>query len=257
MYFVMSDIHGCYDQMMLALQKWNPEKEKLIVLGDLIDRGPDSLLVVRQLMNLKQAYGDQVVVLKGNHDESFVAWLSSDDDDLAFYYMEAHVETVKSFFGYDKDGVKKFKKSTRTQRGKHIQYHFKKEIAFLRNLPMYHEEDHTIFVHAGINLNIHNWRDDTRCMNEIRNPFIYSSKIAPKRVFFGHTPTTLIRSDQELGESLDASIWYSDKQDKVGLDGGCCFDGGQLNAVRVNHLGCVTEEFVINDSQLFIAPVHV
>ncbi|WP_130859399.1 metallophosphoesterase [Gracilibacillus phocaeensis] len=42
----------------------------LIVLGGLIDRGPDSLHVIHTLMDLQTHYPDRVIILKGNHDES-------------------------------------------------------------------------------------------------------------------------------------------------------------------------------------------
>lgn len=239
MYFVMSDIHGCHDQLMAALSHWEPENETLIVLGDLIDRGPDSLNVIQTLSALKSIHKDRVVILKGNHDESFASWLlDTPEEDLGFYYMTSHDETIRSFYGPENHA--KYKRDSRKQRGQHIRYRFFEELKFLDRLPMVFETEHCIFVHAGINLKINDWRDDTRCMNEIRNPFIYSSKKAPKRVFFGHTPTGLIRDDE-----TDCSVWISDQGDKVGLDGACSM-GGQLNSLRVNQHGDITETIVIH-----------
>lgn len=239
MYFVMSDIHGCYDEMMAALSHWDKENETLVVLGDLIDKGPDSLKVVQTLSVLKEEHPDRVVILKGNHDESFANWLlDTPEDELGFYYMPSHDETIRSFYG--PDDVAKCKRDSRKQRGKHIRHHFFEELKFLARLPLVHETEHCIFVHAGINLNIEDWRDDPYCMNQIRNPFVYSKKLAPKRVFFGHTPTALIRN-----VLTDCSVWVSQHGDKVGLDGGCSMKTGQLNAVRVNAQGEITETLVI------------
>lgn len=243
MYFVMSDIHGCHDQMMAALSHWDKKTETLVVLGDLIDRGPDSLLVVQTLQTLQEAHPDRVIILQGNHDESFVSWLlDTPDEDLGYYYQTTHEETIRSFYGHDPQGVAKYKRATRKQRGQHIQYLFKKELLFLARLPMVHETKHCIFVHAGINLKIDDWRDDKRCMNEIRDPFIHSSKIAPKRVFFGHTPTKFIRNVEQ-----DLSVWQSEHGDKVGIDGGCSMDG-QLNALKINDHGDIIQTIVIQAS---------
>ena len=43
--YVMSDIHGDYDKFKKMMKKinFNTEKDKLYVLGDAIDRGPDGL----------------------------------------------------------------------------------------------------------------------------------------------------------------------------------------------------------------------
>lgn len=236
MFFVMSDIHGCHAEMTQALTHWNRESETLVVLGDLIDRGPDSMKVVQTLMQLKKDYPEKVVVLRGNHDYMFTTWLlETDKEDLAYYYTETHVETVKSFFGHDASGKKRYKKSSRQQRAEHILYKHRAELQFLAGLPLFHETDNCIFVHAGINLEIPDWRTDTKAMYNIRNPFIYSSKVAPKTVFFGHTPTEFIRN-----EKYNSAVWFSEHGDKVGIDGGCVF-GRELHALRVNNNGKVTE----------------
>lgn len=243
MYYVMSDLHGCHDAFMTALSYWNPEppqSETLVILGDLIDRGPDSLKVVQTVMKIKNQYPSQVIIVKGNHDEAFANWLmETPSDEYGYYYMPSFNETILSFFDHDK---KKYKKASRKQRGEHIVYKYAKEVRFLYNLPMYHETDHIIFVHGGINLKIKDWRDDTRCMNEIRNPFIYSSKTAPKTVFFGHTPTAIIRNDN--AEHPNCDIWVSPQGDKIGIDGGLSMNG-QLNAVKVDTFGNITNIHVM------------
>lgn len=241
----MSDIHGCYEELLKALIHWDRETETLIVLGDLVDRGPDSLKVVQTLCDLKEKYPGNVVVLQGNHDESFAKWLlETHEEDLSIYYMSSHNETIKSFFGNDPDGIRKYKKSSRKQRGLHIRYLYMKEIRFLYNLPLYHETDHCIFVHAGINLDLLDWRLDMRCMNMIRNQFIYSRMTAPKTVFFGHTPTSIIRNvdKNEIGAN---DVWCSEHRDKVGIDGGVSM-GGQLNALKVDEFGNITEIIAIS-----------
>lgn len=236
MYYVISDIHGCHDELLESLTHWNRKSETLVILGDLIDRGPDSMLVIQTLMKLKKDYPEQVVILRGNHDIGLTAWLlNTDEDELAFYYMPTHAATLQSFFGNDFDGRTKFKNSSRQQRAMHLRYKHKAELQFLAGLDDFHETEHCIFVHAGINLEIPDWRDDMRAMTSIRDPFIYSSKIAPKKVFFGHTPTGLIRDDK-----YNTSVWISPNGDKVGIDGGCAF-GHELHAVRVNLTGDITE----------------
>lgn len=233
-YFVMSDIHGCYDEMIEALKSWNKHNEHLVVMGDLIDRGPDSLKVIRHLMKLKSENIDKVTVLMGNHEEMFLAWLTKTPIELfAEYYNEIHNETLQSFFG-DK---LKYQKTTRQQRGKHILYNFKYELNWLMDLPRSFETENIIFVHAGINLDGKDWQDDMDAMLSVRNEFIYSSKVAPKRVFFGHTPTQFIHS-KDIEDKND--IWISLFGDKVGIDGGVCF-GGQLNALKVDGKGEILE----------------
>ena len=240
MYFVFSDVHGCHREMMKALQFWNPEREQLVVLGDLVDRGPDSMKVVSTLMNLKAAYGEQVVVLSGNHDKMFANWLvESARDDLAFGYMQTHDETLAST--YEKH--KHFKKASRQQRAENVLRNYKRELMFLYRLPHYHESEHVVFVHAGVNVKLDDWRTDTNCMDNVRARFYKSSYGVGKRVFFGHTPTALIRNDNS--DHPDNTPWVNPDGDKVGVDGGACFSNGCLNALKVATDGTVVRTYAI------------
>lgn len=236
MYFVLSDIHGSYNELVEALTHWDSNNEHLIVIGDLIDRGPDSLKVVQLLMKLQEERPDNVTVLKGNHEDMFTSWLVDTPHELlAMYYADTHRETLLSFFENDK---KKFRKASRRQRAEHVVYKYKAELHFMKNVPLFHETENMIFVHAGIDLDADDWRTATKDMLWVRNTFIYAEKQAPKRVFFGHTPTMTIHRDNS------SDIWINPNGDKVCMDGGLVF-GGQLNALRVNHDGDITEKIAI------------
>lgn len=65
---IVSDIHGHFKQFEELLTYWNQE-DTLVILGDLIDRGPDSLKVIEKVIELKQIYEDKVIFVKGNHEE--------------------------------------------------------------------------------------------------------------------------------------------------------------------------------------------
>lgn len=74
-YFVVSDIHGFYDEFMLGLKEVNFDKDNenhtLIVLGDLFDRGPDVHSICNFLDSLKR-----VIVIRGNHEDLLVQALN-------------------------------------------------------------------------------------------------------------------------------------------------------------------------------------
>lgn len=69
----MGDVHGEFELLLDILKKWDEERQQLIFLGDLIDRGENSkacLELVWQLVREKEA-----ICLTGNHERMFLAWL--------------------------------------------------------------------------------------------------------------------------------------------------------------------------------------
>ena len=64
--YLIGDVQGCDDPLAQLLAKvgFSPSRDRLIVLGDLVNRGPQSLAVVRRLM----AMGSSAECLLGNHD---------------------------------------------------------------------------------------------------------------------------------------------------------------------------------------------
>lgn len=67
--YVMSDIHGCYDEMQMMLEQIQfSTDDKLILAGDYIDRGYQSY----EMLNWIMTCPDNVILLRGNHDQEFV-----------------------------------------------------------------------------------------------------------------------------------------------------------------------------------------
>ena len=63
----IGDIHGCLDALNLLLQRVDLRAEdRVIALGDYVDRGPDSRGVMDKLIQLHET--GQLVALRGNHD---------------------------------------------------------------------------------------------------------------------------------------------------------------------------------------------
>lgn len=70
-HYAIGDIQGCYEplQRLLAAIQFNPIQDQLWLTGDLLNRGADSLKVLRFLKNLPQP----VITVLGNHDLHFLA----------------------------------------------------------------------------------------------------------------------------------------------------------------------------------------
>ena len=225
MYFAVSDIHGHYNEFQKILKNWNPESEQLIVLGDLIDRGPNSKGVLKLAKKLKEDYG--AIITLGNHEDMFLNWLQSRDLQEAAFSFDFFKETLESFDAYSPN-PRYAKRSINI-----VNFRYSDYIEFLLNLPLYLDEENVFFSHAGLNLK-------KKHLNEMnKEDFIWSRKefyLSPKKpkkaVFFGHTPTFMIHPDKS------SDIWISDCGKKIGIDGGS-FKTGTLNGVKVDREGNV------------------
>lgn len=118
--YCMSDIHGClweFEEAFLMIEEHLYEDDTILcLLGDYIHGGPDNYEVLDRIMNLQKQFGkDKIIALMGNHEDMFLNGYSSIND-------------------YDSDYLEGDDK-----------YH-----KWMWNLPTYHVEENTIFVHAGI-----------------------------------------------------------------------------------------------------------
>ncbi len=70
----IGDVHGCIMELNLLLEKISlKETDILVFIGDLIDKGPDSVSVVKRFTTLKYKY--DVKLILGNHEEKFLRYL--------------------------------------------------------------------------------------------------------------------------------------------------------------------------------------
>jgi protein phosphatase len=71
---IISDLHGDSNSLFRILSEINykqflsKELNKLVFLGDYIDRGSDSLSIIYSVCYLKSTYPDSVILMKGNHE---------------------------------------------------------------------------------------------------------------------------------------------------------------------------------------------
>ncbi len=80
---LIGDIHGCYDELLLLLQKLGyqispeaivpPAGRRAVFLGDLVDRGPDSPAVLRLVMRMVSE--GHALCVPGNHEVRLLKWL--------------------------------------------------------------------------------------------------------------------------------------------------------------------------------------
>lgn len=233
--FVVSDIHGHIKQFEDILTHWNPE-DTLVVLGDLIDRGPQSLQVIEKVMTLKQTYDEQVIFLKGNHEDMLLNFLNNPAEKQGNYYMNGGLETMQTLLAQLPDALANV---SYTEQAEAVKAHFSAQLEFLATAPTHHIIGQVLLTHAGFNSEFATLEQSTtRDFLWIRKHYLQANK-TPYVNVFGHTPLTYIH------ESHD--VWVSDDQRYIGIDGGC-YMSGQLNAVLLAQTGELLHVYKVQHS---------
>ena len=176
MYYLFGDIHGCLANLIELFGgiKGNlKDNDKLIFLGDYIDRGNYSFEVIKFLININKSY--DMVFLKGNHEDMFLKYLDGTDKD-GLFLDNGGGPTLRSYkrdsgeFRVPDDHLK-----------------------FFKSLKPSFESGDFISVHAGFNPKVYNMEQQTEDdMLWIREAFYRSQRRWEKTVIFGHTPTRLL-----------------------------------------------------------------
>lgn len=95
---IIGDIHGCYTEFVALLEKCNfaPEVDRLILNGDLMDRGPCSWEVLQKAKQLSNEMGDRFILIRGSHEKMLLDNSSKWKDRLLWTLVGKGV-TVRSF----------------------------------------------------------------------------------------------------------------------------------------------------------------
>ncbi|MCR5887520.1 serine/threonine protein phosphatase [Hymenobacter sp. J193] len=171
--FVTTDLHGCLRTLRRALEeviRFSP-RDELYVLGDYVNKGPDSCGVLDYLMQL-QALGMAVHCLRGNHDQELLdaahgrtaaLWASAADREL----------TLRSF------GV---------AQATDIPAPY---LRWLDALPYEFDLPDFVLVHAGFDFRQapEQMRRDYQSMMNIKQFTFDASRLQGKRLVHGHVPT--------------------------------------------------------------------
>ncbi|EMG28631.1 serine/threonine protein phosphatase [Listeria fleischmannii 1991] len=218
--FVIGDVHGEIGLLEKILEDWDRERERLLFVGDLIDRGENPGAVLRLVKEL--SLEEEVIVLTGNHEKMLLDWLAAPSEKMAYYISQGGMETIQSLLPENIE-----EKVTPEELAKRVMEESADLITFIENLPLFYEEKQYVFVHAGVDLTISDWKKtEEKQFYWIREPFLFGENHTGKVFIFGHTPVQNLHSD---GSS---NIWISPDQTRLDIDGGAVY-GGSLNAIVV------------------------
>lgn len=219
--FVIGDVHGECDLLNKQLQHVDFTEHQLVLLGDLIDRGPKIQQTIETVMSLVKDKG--AICLKGNHEDILLRWLNDPEEKMDWYKRNGGQATLEDLLG--KEVVHNCSPIQLAQR---LREQYANVIAFFEQLPLFYETSDVICVHAGVNLALDDWRDTSeRDFLWIRDDFHQAKNTTTKTIVFGHTPVqTLYANEQTI------DLWLSDN--KIGLDGGAVYERALLSVVMAD-----------------------
>ena len=215
----IGDIHGCLktfrtlveDRLQLG------KSDVLFLIGDFIDRGPDSKGVLDYLDTLSGA-GYNISAVMGNHEEMLLDSLK--DERFLEEWIYNGAESTLNSFGIDTglfisvDSVKE------------IHQHY---TDLITNLPYYIKLEDYFIVHAGFNFYIDNPFEDKQSMVWTRDMQYDAEKSEGCAVIHGHTPVDLQTIKKQAGNPEPGLI---------NIDGGCVYthypDLGNLVALDLD-----------------------
>ena len=237
--YAISDIHGCRKTFKDLLKIINyTRSDTLYILGDMIDRGPDSKGVLDLILTLLEQNYD-VRVVKGNHEDLMLQSLENRAAESCWFQNGAK-QTIASYNGESPGpyGIPSSVPWTQLIPEKHLN--------FLQSLPTLIELDDYVLVHAGLKFNedsndrlakmFYPEMSDLKITDAISQTcdedrmwireYIYdASLVNNKYLVTGHTPIP-----------LEALIEQSLKFDHFMIDGGCVYGAkyGYGNLIALN-----------------------
>lgn len=215
--YAIGDIHGrddlfaeLIDLIRADNEARGPAAVTLVLLGDLVDRGPTSAAVVERAIRLKSEFAD-IRLLIGNHEECFLAALTGDVRRLRYFMRIGGDATVASYWNGDID----LRDATFEEVAEHLpamvpQAH----VDFLgAGEDMIAIGDY-VFVHAGIRPGVPLEKQTLTDLRWIREDFLDDDRHHGVMIVHGHT----------IREDIDE--WPN----RIGIDTGA-YRSGVLTAI--------------------------
>ena len=198
-HYVIGDVHGCYLTLLTLINKLPFEKgDKLVFVGDYIDRGKFSKEVVEYIKEMNEL-GDAIAI-KGNH-EVMACDFYNNDPNGRIWMINGGKETIQSYYPKHAPEMIDYYSDDFKIDQDHLDW--------MASLPLSYETEKYFIVHAGVRPNIALAEQHEDDLIWIRNHFLNSDYDWGKTIVFGHTPMKDI--------NLELS-------NKIPVDTGCCFD---------------------------------
>lgn len=217
--YAIGDVHGRIDLLDELLGKIAQDDSvrdrvplSLILLGDLIDRGPASRQVVERVMALMQSGGD-VRCLKGNHEEAFILAAQGQSRAVPLFRRMEGDATLASY-GLD---PALFAAMDDAEIAQWMLDHVPRpHVDFLNRLPDMVEMGDYLFVHAGIRPGVPLAQQAPSDLHWIRHDFLDYDGMHPRMIVHGHSISTEV-DERGWRIGIDTGAYFSGRLTAIGL----------------------------------------
>ena len=219
--YAIGDVHGRLDllqQLLGQIERDNrargPATTYLVLLGDLIDRGPDSKGVIDQLLLSPPRFATPVY-LKGNHEEFLLSVLEGEDQMVGSWLTYGGYECAESY-GVSRGwtlNVPSAEVAERLRQAVPASHR-----TFLREMADSFQFGDYLFVHAGIRPGVPLDRQNSKDLRWIREGFLDNRSDHGVMVVHGHT--IVEKAEQHSNRiALDTGAYRSGVLTALGLEG--------------------------------------
>jgi serine/threonine protein phosphatase 1 len=219
--YAIGDVHGRMDLLrrlyaIIAEDDASrpPANTEIILLGDLVDRGPESAAVVRFAMHEQPAFA-QLGTLKGNHEAIMVSALEGDEAVFGHWLRFGGGDTLESF-GVDAalveaGDVPALMKAAAAAVPAPVRH-------WLATLPLSRRVGDYLFVHAGIRPGVAPEEQTEQDLLWIREPFLGSAADHGMVVVHGHTVSP--RPEKRANRiGIDTGAYVTSRLTALALEG--------------------------------------
>jgi serine/threonine protein phosphatase 1 len=235
--FAIGDIHGDLAALERVVDRLPPRErgDRFVFLGDYLDRGPHSAEVVRFIRGLGDREGVSVVALRGNHEDAWLRVIERGWPEFVSPTGNGCVAALRSFRG---TSVSESDPNPRPDEVKALltgAFFPADVVAWMRGLPYWYEDEHAIYVHAGLPHGKTGFLHPSQApapaaLLWLRDEAFFRN-YSGKLVVFGHTATALLPPELSTYTPDDPlDIWAGPCC--VGLDTGAG-KGGFLTALEL------------------------
>jgi serine/threonine protein phosphatase 1 len=211
--FVIGDVHGRRAQLncLLEMIPRDAAHDMLVLLGDIIDRGEDVPGTVADVVKLHEEQPERVLCLRGNHEQMLLDFV----DDGATLWLHAAVGSECTFQQYTSKPLRvRSEQDFAVLRKAFTDAIPPAHLDFFRSLPLYHEDDYALYVHAGLSKGQHPRDTPPQHLLWSRDGDFFRNYTG-KPCVFGHTPAPLLPLRGRLGRH---GIYIS--HSAIGIDSG-------------------------------------